>query len=76
MAEAMDTAQRGMGLGWSHAKELITRSVKEARAVGGEIACGAGTDQLLPAPLLAWTMWCMRMKSSAPTSSEKAGELL
>ncbi|MFB4159554.1 dihydrodipicolinate synthase family protein [Geomicrobium sp. JSM 1781026] len=52
VAEAMDTAQRGMGLGWSHAKELITRSVKEARAVGGEIACGAGTDQLLPAPVI------------------------
>lgn len=33
VAEAMDTAQRGMGLQWQHAKELITRSVKEAKSV-------------------------------------------
>jgi Protein of unknown function (DUF993) len=46
VAEAMDTAQRGMGLDWEAARELIRRSVAEARAVGGEIACGAGTDQL------------------------------
>ena len=46
VAEAMDTAQRGMGLDWVAARELIARSVREAAAVGGEIACGAGTDQL------------------------------
>jgi hypothetical protein len=46
VAEAMDTAQRGMGLGWAAAQELIRRSVAEARAVGGRLACGAGTDQL------------------------------
>jgi hypothetical protein len=46
VAEAMDTAQRGMGLEWDAAKELIARSVREAAAVGGQIACGAGTDQL------------------------------
>ncbi|SDJ98134.1 dihydrodipicolinate synthase family protein [Sediminibacillus albus] len=50
VAEAMDTAQRGMGLSWSRAKELIHRSVKEAKAVGGRIASGAGTDQLAPVP--------------------------
>jgi hypothetical protein len=50
VAEAMDTAQRGMGLDWSVAKELITRSLAEARAAGGTIACGAGTDHLAPAP--------------------------
>ncbi|ENH97862.1 hypothetical protein J416_03341 [Gracilibacillus halophilus YIM-C55.5] len=48
VAEAMDTAQRGMGLNWDGAKELISRSVKEAKAVGGEIACGIGTDHLNP----------------------------
>ncbi|MEK3886139.1 dihydrodipicolinate synthase family protein [Bacillus sp. FSL K6-3431] len=48
VAEAMDTAQRGMGLSWNGAQELIKRSVTEARAVGGRIACGAGTDHLLP----------------------------
>ncbi|KOV94433.1 hypothetical protein ADL04_25095 [Streptomyces sp. NRRL B-3648] len=46
VAEAMDTAQRGMGLDWAGAAELIRRSAAEAAAVGGLIACGAGTDQL------------------------------
>ncbi|HEX6289112.1 MAG TPA: dihydrodipicolinate synthase family protein [Herpetosiphonaceae bacterium] len=50
VADAMDTAQRGMGLGWATAQELIRRSVAEARAVGGTIACGAGTDHLMPGP--------------------------
>src|SRR5271168_1512444 len=46
VAEAMDTAQRGMGLPWEGARELISRSLAEAQATGGLIACGAGTDQL------------------------------
>ncbi len=49
LAEAMDTAQRGMGLDWETTKELIRRSVAEARSRGAEIACGAGTDHLQPA---------------------------
>ncbi|MFF4230116.1 dihydrodipicolinate synthase family protein [Streptomyces sp. NPDC001820] len=48
VAEAMDTAQRGMGLDWVGAAELIRRSAAEAKAVGGRIACGVGTDQLGP----------------------------
>ncbi len=48
VAEAMDTAQRGMGLSYADAQELIRRSAAEARAVGGLVACGAGTDQLEP----------------------------
>ena len=48
VAEAMDTAQRGMGLDWTTAQELIRRSLAEARTVGGAIACGAGTDHVLP----------------------------
>jgi hypothetical protein len=48
VAEAMDTAQRGMGLGWDEARELIRRSAAEARASGGRLAAGAGTDQLRP----------------------------
>src|SRR4030081_3499249 len=50
VAEAMDTAQRGApgGLGWPAARDLIRRSLAEARATGGTIACGAGTDQLAP----------------------------
>jgi hypothetical protein len=45
VAEAMDTAQRGMGLSWEAARELIRVSASER---GGEIACGANTDQLQP----------------------------
>jgi hypothetical protein len=46
VAEAMDTAQRGMGLEWEAGKELIRLSLAEARAAKGRIVCGAGTDQL------------------------------
>jgi hypothetical protein len=42
----MDTAQRGMGLDWTSALSLITRSATEARACNGGISAGAGTDQL------------------------------
>jgi hypothetical protein len=52
VAEAMDTAQRGMGLDWAAAAELIRRSSAEARSVGGLIACGVGTDQV-PGPAAA-----------------------
>ena len=49
IAEAMDTAQRGMGLPWPGAKELIRRSLAEARTIeGADLACGVGTDQFGP----------------------------
>ena len=48
VAEAMDTAQRGMGLDWPVAAELIRRSLREAKASGGQVVCGAGTDNLAP----------------------------
>ncbi|MFI5732669.1 dihydrodipicolinate synthase family protein [Kribbella sp. NPDC051587] len=44
VAEAMDTAQRGMGLDWASTQELIRRSAAEAP--DGRIAVGVGTDQL------------------------------
>ncbi|MEU5795565.1 dihydrodipicolinate synthase family protein [Streptomyces sp. NPDC047813] len=46
VAEAMDTAQRGMGLDWAGAAELIRRGAAEARSVGGRLACGVGTDRI------------------------------
>ncbi|WP_087044562.1 dihydrodipicolinate synthase family protein [Caballeronia ptereochthonis] len=47
VAEAMDTAQRGMGIGWTTAAELIRRSIAHARGIpGADLACGAGTDHL------------------------------
>ena len=48
IAEAMDTAQRGMGLDWPGARELIRRSLAHARTIpGADLACGVGTDQLV-----------------------------
>lgn len=48
VAEAMDTAQRGTGLDWPMALELIARSTSAANACGGMVASGAGTDHLSP----------------------------
>lgn len=51
VAEAMDTAQRGMGLGWPEARELIGRALSEASSrEDALIACGAGTDHLTAGP--------------------------
>ncbi|MBZ9936057.1 dihydrodipicolinate synthase family protein [Mesorhizobium sp. BR1-1-16] len=51
VAEAMDTAQRGMGLSWAQALELSQRAIAEAKSrPGAVIACGAGTDHLEPGP--------------------------
>ncbi len=49
IAEAMDTSQRGMGLNWARAQELIRRSLAESKTVSGaDLASGAGTDHLDP----------------------------
>jgi dihydrodipicolinate synthase/N-acetylneuraminate lyase len=48
VAEAMDTAQRGMGLDWPAARELIRRTAAEG---GGRLAAGAGTDHTEPRTL-------------------------
>ena len=51
VAEAMDTAQRGMGLDWAGAQQLIRRSLDAMRDVPGAVmASGAGTDHLPPGP--------------------------
>ncbi len=54
VAEAMDTAQRGMGLDWPTSLELIKRSVDAAADFEGEglVASGAGTDHIAPDPSL------------------------
>ena len=53
LAEAMDTAQRGMGVDWLTAKELIERTMRAAKAhpMKPRVACGAGTDHLAIAEL-------------------------
>ena len=53
VAEAMDTAQRGMGLDWPTSLELIRRSIDAARDhPGALVASGCGTDHLAPDPSL------------------------
>ncbi len=53
LAEAMDTAQRGMGVDWLTAKELIERTMKAAKVhpMKPRVACGAGTDHVALADL-------------------------
>ena len=53
LAEAMDTAQRGMGVDWATARELITRTMRAAKAhpLAPRVACGAGTDHVALADL-------------------------
>jgi hypothetical protein len=51
VAEAMDTAQRGMGLDWKGAQALIRRALEAAKGrPGALIACGAGADHLSAGP--------------------------
>ena len=50
VAEAMDTAQRGMGLDWPSARELARRTLADARAAGGRVVVGIATDQLPVGP--------------------------
>jgi hypothetical protein len=71
VAEAMDTAQRGMGLDWPTSLELIDRSLRLAHTIPGAlIACGAGTDHLEPRPnttiddvIAAYEMQCEAIES-------------
>lgn len=48
LAEAMDTAQRGMGVDWPTALDLIQRTMRAAKAhpMKPRVACGAGTDHV------------------------------
>src|SRR5260370_5706325 len=49
VAEAMDTAQRGMGLDWKSSLELIRRSIEASGDIEDAVLfSGAGTDQLAP----------------------------
>jgi len=70
VAEAMDTAQRGMGLDWPTSLELIRRSMDTAPD-GALIASGAGTDHLKPGPdvtiedvIAAYEMQCEAVEAT------------
>ena len=71
VAEAMDTAQRGMGLDWANSLELIQRSTAMARSGGHRIASGAGTDHLRLGPdtsivdvIAAYEMQCEAVEAA------------
>lgn len=71
VAEAMDTAQRGMGLDYDATRALIARSCVAAKAAGGRIVCGAATDQLpagepaeLDAIAVAYEEQCAHIEAS------------
>src|SRR5690606_28577874 len=46
VADAMDTAQRNMGLDWAACTELIRRSAAESASVGGALVVGVNTDHV------------------------------
>ena len=50
VAEAMDTAQRNMGLDWPAVQELVRRSAAQAASTAARIASGAGTDHRAELP--------------------------
>lgn len=71
VAEAMDTAQRGMGLDWPTSLELIQRATAMAKADGHLIASGAGTDHLVAGPgttiedvIAAYEMQCEAVEAA------------
>ncbi|MBL4646823.1 MAG: dihydrodipicolinate synthase family protein [Rhizobiales bacterium] len=71
VAEAMDTAQRGMGLDWGTSLELIRRSTSLAKLNGHLIASGAGTDHLELTPettvddvIAAYEMQCEAVEAT------------
>lgn len=51
VADAMDTAQRNMGLDWAACSELIRRSAAEAATVGGALVVGVNTDHVASAAI-------------------------
>jgi Protein of unknown function (DUF993) len=46
VADAMDTAQRNMGLDATATRELVARTAAEARTVGGDLVVGVNTDHV------------------------------
>ncbi|WP_199042299.1 dihydrodipicolinate synthase family protein [Glycomyces salinus] len=75
VADAMDTAQRGMGLDWEATKELIRRSA-EAAGPDDLLACGVGTDQLPAAPTTIEEIRATYLDQLAVVEDAGAGTIL
>ncbi len=77
VAEAMDTAQRGMGLDWAASQTLIRRSLEAARHIpGARIACGAGTDHLEPSADLRLDDVIRAYEEQVEFVEEKGGRII
>ncbi|QEE46631.1 dihydrodipicolinate synthase family protein [Rhizobium sp. WL3] len=78
LAEAMDTAQRGMGVDWPTALELIQRTMAAARAhpMKPRVACGAGTDQVALADLTTEDKIAAAYQTQAEAIEAAGGQLI
>ena len=78
LAEAMDTAQRGMGVDWPTALELIQRTMVAAKAhpMKPRVACGAGTDHLALADLNTADKIAAAYQTQAEAIESAAGQLI
>jgi hypothetical protein len=78
LAEAMDTAQRGMGVDWATAKDLIERTMRDARAhpMKPRVACGAGTDHKAPAELTSVAAITDAYRTQMETIEAAGGQII
>lgn len=78
LAEAMDTAQRGMGVDWPTAKELIARTMVAAKAhpLRPRVACGAGTDHLALSDLTSADAIAAAYETQAEAIEAAGGQLI
>lgn len=78
LAEAMDTAQRGMGVDWPTALELIQRTMVAAKAhpMKPRVACGAGTDHLALADLTTADKIVAAYQTQAEAIESAGGQLI
>ncbi|MCF1709263.1 dihydrodipicolinate synthase family protein [Tabrizicola sp. J26] len=78
LAEAMDTAQRGMGVDWLTAKELIERTMRAAKAhpMKPRVACGAGTDHVALSELTSADAIAAAYETQAAAIEAAGGQLI
>ncbi|MFN3718860.1 MAG: dihydrodipicolinate synthase family protein [Rhizobium rhizophilum] len=78
LAEAMDTAQRGMGVDWPTALELIQRTMAAAKAhpMKPRVACGAGTDHVALADLTTEDKIAAAYQTQAEAIEAAGGQLI
>jgi len=76
VADAMDTAQRNMGLDPVATRELIARSAAEARSVGGALVVGVNTDHVEAESISLDEVVAAYLEQLAFTEGEGAGVVL